>query len=728
MITVESLTARSCLHASTNPDDILIVQESTGEQITFADFQEITEQLDSLFESWKLHAGSAIACLLDNHWSIFALIAAASNRGVIIIPLSPHLHSDELRRIIKHSEAAVVVRESPLPLDLPNSVRQYLVADVLSAARSLPRSTRISHRESASDEPLLVIYTSGSTGQCKGVLLSERNLMSDAQGIAECYGLSRDDNLLCVMPCDHMNALMITGLAPLWAGACVSLCPRFDYRIAKYYLQKAKTLGATILSVTPSIMAVLLRISLQPERLVDAGIRLTLCGAAALPSAIWRAFESRFGLPVYQGYGLTETTCWAAMTPPGKSHEYETVGVPVNCTIKIDNAEEGTSWRGIPAGEVLVKGPIVMQGYVGQRVFRTEWLRTGDLGCLTNDGRLVITGRKKDVIIRSGINVLPTAIDDTLREHPLVEDCSTVGLPDDIRGESVNTAVIAHEEVDERKLMEWLQEKLSSYTLPDRIHLLGDFPRTATGKVIRREVQRVLDGTVAQEIVASFNTNRYVRHRLQPDNLVHDAVQRFVCRSEPVRFVKYWGAGNRGDLAEPDHMAISRLVAMLDEIRAQYKPGATLTLIFTYPHARLNQKDTQCVERYFAQIKKMVLPLEFETVSGAEIWTDGGLDLERVVAEAATAEFTHHWKCCPIRDDLIAQAGKHSNGCSPETAARQYYCACQLETPLFEKTFPHAVFLTYNKNTHLQLLPNLPMVHLHSIKKNTARKPWFVDG
>ena len=313
---------------------------------------------------------------------------------------------------------------------------------------------------SGPDRALLIIHTSGSTGGGKAVMLTEQNLMSMADRLRQRFAISTDDRFLSVLPYYHMNATMITGCVPLLAGASVVVT---SFVLEASYWECARRHEITICSLIPPLLSTILKLGKEDDRAPES-VRFCSCGTAPLPAQLWSTFERQYPVPVFQGYGLTETTCWATSTVPGESHTYASVGQPFpDCVIRIDARALTVklSWEREPhadtadrasdgpiVGEILIGGPVVLKGYFGQQKATEEALadgffRTGDVGFFDGDGNLQVCGRIKEMIIRNGINISPEDVDSIIRGTPGVQDCKTIGVPSEITGESVVSVVVA---------------------------------------------------------------------------------------------------------------------------------------------------------------------------------------------------------------------------------------------------------------------------------------------
>jgi acyl-CoA synthetase (AMP-forming)/AMP-acid ligase II len=369
--------------------------------------------------------------------------------GAAAAPLNPALRG-ELDTYLGELRPTLVLREPP------------------PAATTAPPSPA-----AEPDDVALLLHTSGTTGPSKLVALRQRNLAASAHAIAAWYGLAETDVSACVMPLFHVHGLVASVLAPLAAGGTV-LVPR---RVApsRFWMEAADH-GATWLSGSPTMLRLLLD-GAPAEPLPR--LRFVRSCSAPLAPALLHELERRLGVPAVEAYGMTEASHQISSNSiddrrPGS------VGSPAGAEVRL--AENG---------EILVRGPGVIERYAGgdgsPESFADGWLRTGDLGRLDGE-RLSIVGRLKEVILRGGETISPYEIEHVLLEHEAVEDAACFPVPDETYGEVVGAAVVASRPLGERELVHHCRERLAPFKVPVTIRRVERIPRTASGKIIRREL------------------------------------------------------------------------------------------------------------------------------------------------------------------------------------------------------------------------------------------------
>jgi long-chain acyl-CoA synthetase len=344
----------------------------------------------------------------------------------------------------------------------------------------------------------LLIYTAGTTGLPKGVMLTHRNLVVNVESCIEACGVNREDSVLCVLPMFHSFAWTTNVLLPLRLGVKTPILEGFlpFNRVLKTIWREKVTLVCCV----PPVYSTLVQKLHGPKRLllrVLSPVRLALSGAAPLPGEVQRGFEKIFGIPLIEGYGLTEAAPVVSVNPRYGVRKPGTVGLPLpGVEVKILDDHE----RELPVsevGEICVRGENVMPGYYNrpeetrEAFTRDGWLKTGDLGRLDEDGYLTIVDRKKDMIIVKGLNVYPQEIESVLVSHPAVAEAAVVGLDDGSGDEEIRAFVVLAPEqsVKRRELLSHCRERLASYKMPRDIEFRDELPKNALGKVLKRELR-----------------------------------------------------------------------------------------------------------------------------------------------------------------------------------------------------------------------------------------------
>jgi long-chain acyl-CoA synthetase len=447
--------------------------------------------------------GDRVALLMHNHPEVPVAYLACWALGASAVPVNLGEDDERIAFVLEHSEAKAAlflpeVRERALALRARSGVGAWLATDEAEEPADLPPGADVDPEGEA-----LVVYTSGTTGPPKGVVLTQQNLLVDADAIARWHGFDRDARLLCVLPTHHVNGLVVTLVTPLLAGGAVVLCRRF--RTREFWPRLARE-GVQVVSVVPTLLAFLLEDEAAARGLDLSRFRYPICGAGPLTVELGRRFEERFGFPIVHGYGLSETTCYSCFLPvdlPPPAHArwmrdsgFPSIGVPLDVNEMAIHDASGRALGPGERGEIVLRGVNVMKGYhrrpdANAETFLHGWFRSGDEGFFDRDegGRpfFFITGRIKELIIRGGVNLSPFEIDEVLNRIAGVARGLAVGFENDWYGEEVGAYVqrAPGAEVREEDILAACRARLPFAKAPKVVVFGDDVPVTSTGKYQR---------------------------------------------------------------------------------------------------------------------------------------------------------------------------------------------------------------------------------------------------
>jgi long-chain acyl-CoA synthetase len=324
-------------------------------------------------------------------------------------------------------------------------------------------------------------------------MLTHHNLRANIDQMLQSPVATRpDDVVLCVLPLFHIFGLNVVLNLAVSLGATVCLMERFEPAEAVDAIRRH---GVTVVAGAPPVYVAWL--SIADATAEDfATVRVAVSGAAPLPRDVLTGFADRFGVTIWEGYGLTETAPTLTSNAMGGVPKPGSVGKPLpGVDIRLVAADGEDAEPGDP-GEVLVRGPNVFGGYWQhpddtQKAFTNGWFRTGDVGIFDDDGYLFLVDRSRDMIIVSGFNVYPKEVENVLRDHPAVADCAVVGQPDPYSGERVKAYVVASPDggVMTGDLVAFCRTRLAPYKVPSEVEVVADIPRNAAGKVLRRTLR-----------------------------------------------------------------------------------------------------------------------------------------------------------------------------------------------------------------------------------------------
>jgi long-chain acyl-CoA synthetase len=469
-----------------SPDDVALVFE--GNATTFAQLEDGARRAASGFAALGVQRGDRVALWMGNHPSFAAGMYGAWRLGAVIVPMHAMLTEPEGRHIIKDAGAKIVLCGDEQFAKLTDADGRQ-THDTLREAGSdeSPPITDV-----GADDLAMLGYTSGTSGLPKGAMLTHGNLRSNLDQMKQTPIATRaGDVSLCVLPLFHIYGLNVVLNLCVDVGAKLVLHERFDPAAS---LAAIRENAVTRVAAAPPAYVAWLGLADAPADSF-AGVEVAVSGAAPLGKEILEGFEKRFGVTIWEGYGLTETSPALTSTAMGGVAKPGSIGRPIpGVELKlVDEDGDEVDEPGDP-GEVCVRGPNVFGGYWNrpeetEAAFADGWFKTGDVAVIDDDGDLYLVDRRRDLIIVSGFNVYPREVEDVIRRHPNVGDCAVVGAADAHSGESVRAIVVPDppgEGVTGAEVIEFCRRSLAPYKIPSRVDVVSEIPRNAAGKVLRR--------------------------------------------------------------------------------------------------------------------------------------------------------------------------------------------------------------------------------------------------
>src|SRR5437870_10237356 len=486
------------LLAHGDPTHAAIAVTGGGPAVTYDQLRQQVDALAAKLNQLGLGRGDRIAMALPNGLEVIASFLVASTVGTAA-PLNPAYTRDEFKFYLEDTGARALI----LPRQNTEEARAAAGDNVLIIEADLDSEGRVqfssAHNRAAArtgNDPspeniALILHTSGTTSRPKRVPLSHANLMTSARNVADTYKLTPEDVSLCVMPLFHVHGLVASTLATFFSGGTVVVPPKFN---PLSFWPTVKEHRATWYSAVPTIHQVLLSRTKAGARPAGSEyLRFIRSCSAALAPQTMADIEERFGVPILEAYGMTEAAHQMASNPlPPAARKPGSVGRGTSVEIAILN-KQGEELPPGATGEVSIKGPNVFSGYEGNAAANAEsfsngWFRTGDQGYLDNEGYLTLVGRIKELINRGGEKISPREIDEVLKTHSAVAEAVCFGIPDRVYGEEVAAAVVLRDAATEKELIAHCHSSLSDFKCPKKIYIVEAIPRTATGKIQRRNV------------------------------------------------------------------------------------------------------------------------------------------------------------------------------------------------------------------------------------------------
>ena len=443
-----------------------------------------------------LQPGDRVGLWLKNcpefAFSLFGILLAEG----VVVSINNFLTPDEVGYILEDSGAKVLISEASMTegtAALQSQLEGLAVIEVEelgqaddSQAPGLPPAGQ------TGEDLALIIYTSGTTGKPKGAMLSNNNLLRNVQGVMEELELTPEDRMACLLPMFHSFSMTVCVLLPMTQGLSVvavkSLHPPKNI-IAELLLHQA-----SILPAIPQLYRMLANVQMPP----GMALRICVSGAAPLPLEVLKAFNENVGIPLLEGYGLSETSPVATFNPLHGEKKAGSVGLPIRgVAFQIWN-DAGEVLPAGEQGEICIKGHNIMIGYWNNpeataAAIKGEWFLSGDIGYLDEDGYLYITDRKKDMLLVNGINVYPRELEEVIYQFDGVKEAAVIGINDPRKGDLVIACVAPIEgaKIEDAALLAFLKDKLAAYKMPRRVIQMEALPRNATGKILKTKLREI---------------------------------------------------------------------------------------------------------------------------------------------------------------------------------------------------------------------------------------------
>lgn len=474
--------------AEARPDKTAI-RDADGIQWSFRALDEACSVVASELRRRGVKPHDRVMVVSENAAACAIGIFAAIRVGAWAVPVNARMTAAELDRLMDHAEPAAILFTSDVSVDAAHHA-QRLGAESIGCG--LSGLTCKAGPNGFEQDVAVLLYTTGTTGTPKGVMLTHANLAFGGAASAELREMTQADVVYGALPMSHVFGLTSMLVAAMQTGACIVMEPRFSPEL----MYRALCNGVTLLPAVPQMHAKLMHYVQQQgvARLDSPTLRYVSSGAAPLDPAWKRKAEAFYGIALQNGYGMTEASAGVCASRNPIGTQDVSVGPPLpGVEVKIDLQATG---GGNGVGEVLVRGPNVMLGYFNNPdatrdvLIDDGWMRSGDLGQMDADGKLMILGRSKELIIRGGFNVYPPDVEAALNDHPMVVQSAVVGQATEEADETVVAFVQVADKnaVTPEELRAFASRQLAPYKRPQKIVFVDALPAASTGKVLKHKL------------------------------------------------------------------------------------------------------------------------------------------------------------------------------------------------------------------------------------------------
>ena len=503
------------------PDKIALVEAGTEKQVSYHELLMQVDRAADMFFEHGIRKGDRVAVAHRNAIDTVVANFGLYKLGAVCIPMNFMVTKpEEIEYILNNAGAKAVVTQAEFIRHYVKCLSNLPTVQYIFSTDEIPQSVAGNpklqlfweqiekstfHDETASacadlEDLAFILYTSGTTGLPKGAMLTHGNLASNVISCAQIFKITDDDCFLCLLPMFHSFAWTTCVVIPMYLNLKVV--------IVANVMPASKWLGAmgsekvTVILAVPQIYAVLSKEAKGLKRLYlrfwpFKSVRFAVSGAAPLTQEIKDRFEEKIGVPILEGYGLTETSPVVSVNTE-ELQKIKSVGpaIPAVSTIVLD--EDGNEVPRNKEGELCVKGPNVFRGYWGNETATRDaftedgWFKTGDIVEVDDDGFIFIKDRKKDMIIIKGLKVFSAQVEAVICEHPGIEECAIIGVPDGRGGEFVKLYAVKKEgaEINDAEFRKFLKTHLDNYKRPRDFEFVDELPKNALRKVLKRELRK----------------------------------------------------------------------------------------------------------------------------------------------------------------------------------------------------------------------------------------------
>jgi long-chain acyl-CoA synthetase len=482
-----NLSAAFTASAQRQPDKIALYWgESEFSYATLlAQSDAVTSALSGKF---GVKPGDRIGLWLKNRPEFVPAVFGVLGAGAVLVPINNFLKPDEVNYILKDAGIDVFITDEELAVHAPALLAARPQLQIFKVEDFAAQSSSILHPPSSCSEKDLavIIYTSGTTGRPKGAMLSHGNLLHNVESCRIVLETVREDRMAVLLPLFHSYMLTVGIFLPLIVGGTLVLVKSLNQ--PRQILQEMLARQATILPAIPPFYRTLVGLPSS----IKLPFRICVSGSAPLPMQVLKDFEEKFGIPLLEGYGLSEASPVVSKNPIHGVRKPGSIGRPIP-NVEMSVQDDAGRMLGVgEVGEICVRGGNVMLGYWNNPIetalaIRSGWLLTGDIGHRDADGYYYITDRKKDMLLVNGINVYPREIEEIIYQYPGVKEAAVIGVPDARKGEQAVAFVVAADGqvLDEKAILQHVRDKLADFKVPKKVVFMANLPRNATGKVLK---------------------------------------------------------------------------------------------------------------------------------------------------------------------------------------------------------------------------------------------------
>ena len=496
------------ISAEKHPDTYAVMLDDR--KMTYAEVAAAAKRVANALRSKGIGPGDKVAMMIANTPHFPIIYYGILQAGAVVVPVNVLYQHQEIEHYLRDSEAVALfafklfAEEATKAFTAVDSCKHLVIVSTMEDMEvpavgenfmhlMIQSSTDFEVHQTMPDDTAVLLYTSGTTGAPKGAELTHFNLFFNAFYAAkEIVKVTPGDVALAVLPLFHSFGQTCIMNASFLSGATVTLLPRFETEKAMQVIQRDHV---KLIAMVPTMYFFIL--NQQNWKDYDfSSVKMAVSGGAALPEEVHRRFQERYGITILEGYGLSETSPVTSFTLEGEAVRVGSIGKPIWGVDMRCMRDDGSFCEQDEVGEIVIQGHNVMKSYYKRPDATREaivngWFHTGDMGRRDSDGYFYIVDRKKDLIIRGGMNIYPREIEEVLYAHPKVLEAAVVGIPDELRGEEVKIYVSPKDgqAITPQEIKEYVMANMAKYKWPKDVEVLPELPKGPTGKILKRELK-----------------------------------------------------------------------------------------------------------------------------------------------------------------------------------------------------------------------------------------------
>ncbi|MFA5787897.1 MAG: class I adenylate-forming enzyme family protein [Actinomycetota bacterium] len=478
--------------------------------VTYRDLDGQVNQFAAALSELGAGRGDIVYVYMGNSARTMVACLAAAKLGAVAGPINILWQAPEISYLLNDSRGRFLVCDPPFaPMvdqlrgscpslevvieNAPEPAAGNLSMDALMDAQ---KPDKAPPADIDPDDVAFLYYTSGTTGNPKGTLLTHKGILWCIEGLKQCMEKGTDEEpvMLVFLPLFHVNAMM-SMISVIYRGISATLRVGFSPAEFGEVVERYKP---SFFSAVPAVYNILLQTKDEQMKHDLSSLKYCICGAAPMPVALFEEFEKVFGISIIEGYGLTEGTVASTMNPRDGVRKIGSIGKALpGQEVRIMD-EDGNLLLPGQVGEIVIRAPSVMKGYLGKPAETEEalaggWLHTGDMGRVDEDGYFFIVDRKKDMYIRGGENVYPVEVEGALFAHPQIADAAVIGVPDEVMGEEGKAFIVprAGEQLDLEDVRAFCQKNLAKFKIPKYFEVVDSLPKNVIGKTLRKKLREI---------------------------------------------------------------------------------------------------------------------------------------------------------------------------------------------------------------------------------------------